>query len=128
MYYQGAVGALLVYDVSSEDSFYSLQDYLNDIKEAAHEKIKIMLVGNKIDLKGARKIDAEEGRLFAEANDLMFWEVSAWNGENVEQMFTALIEKILEEKAFEVNFRKSSQISVRITKAVEIQQPRKCCP
>ena len=51
LYYQGAMGALLVYDVTQSDSFYDIKEYLDQIVESCSDFVKIVLLGNKTDLK-----------------------------------------------------------------------------
>merc|ERR1712193_177772 len=77
-YYRGAVGALLVYDITKEQTFESVKTmWLEELRANADDNIIIMLVGNKKDLGHLRAVTTEEGRKFAEANDLSFIETSA---------------------------------------------------
>jgi len=77
-YYRGAVGALLVYDITSEKTFESVKTmWLEELRSNADDNIIIMLVGNKKDLHHLRAVSTEAGRAFAEANNLSFIETSA---------------------------------------------------
>ena len=83
-YARNAVLAFIIYDISSVETFKSLSkwiDYLNSI-----EKMKIIICGNKIDLKD-RKINQKDGEEFAKNDGLPFFDVSAINNENIEYMF-----------------------------------------
>lgn len=67
-YYRGAAGALLVYDVSSRDSFSSLQNWLTDARSLASPSIVVILVGNKKDLEAQREVSYQEASQFAKEN------------------------------------------------------------
>merc|ERR1740130_844028 len=77
-YYRGAVGALLVYDITQQKSFDSVKTmWLDELKQNADDNIVIMLVGNKKDLHHNRDVTTEDGRNFAQQNNLSFIETSA---------------------------------------------------
>lgn len=64
-YYRGAVGALLVYDTTKEQTFANCERWLKELREHADKNIVIMLVGNKIDQKHVRAIKTDQGAEFA---------------------------------------------------------------
>jgi len=77
-YYRGAVGALLVYDITKEVTFEDVKTmWLDELKANADDNIIIMLVGNKKDLQHLRAVSTEDGRKFAEKEGLSFMETSA---------------------------------------------------
>lgn len=94
-YYRGAAGALLVYDVTSRESFNTLSNWLNDTRTLASPHIIIILVGNKKDLEEQREVTFLEASNFAQENDLIFLETSAKTGENVEESFLKCAKTIL---------------------------------
>jgi GTPase SAR1 family protein len=94
-YYRGAAGALLVYDVTSRESFNTLSNWLNDTRTLASSNIIIILVGNKKDLEEQREVTFLEASNFAQENDLIFLETSAKTGENVEESFLKCAKTIL---------------------------------
>ena len=49
-YYRGSIGAVLVYDVTSRESFNNISKWIDETKNYANEKLSVILVGNKIDL------------------------------------------------------------------------------
>ena len=49
-YYRGSIGAVLVYDITSRDSFNNVSKWILETKNYANEKLSVILVGNKIDL------------------------------------------------------------------------------
>ena len=86
-YYRGAVGALLVYDISNHRSFENAARWLTELREHADAKIVIMLVGNKSDLRHLRAVPKDEAMAFAEKYDLAFIETSALDATGVEIAF-----------------------------------------
>lgn len=94
-YYRGAVGVLLMYDITNKDSFINVYRWLNEIREQSSHEICIMLVGNKTDRSGERKVSTEEAKEFALNNDMLFVEASALNGTNVENAFVMSSSEIL---------------------------------
>ncbi|KAJ6664681.1 hypothetical protein lerEdw1_006254 [Lerista edwardsae] len=94
-YYRGAAGALLVYDITSRETYNALTNWLTDARMLASQNIVIILCGNKKDLDGDREVTFLEASRFAQENELMFLETSALTGENVEEAFVQCARKIL---------------------------------
>ncbi|KAK2561146.1 Ras-related protein Rab-4B [Acropora cervicornis] len=94
-YYRGAAGALLVYDISSRETYNSLTNWLTDARTLASPNIVIILIGNKKDLDNDREVTFLEASRFAQENELMFLETSALTGENVEEAFLKCSRTIL---------------------------------
>ena len=90
-YYRGAVGALLVYDITKQSSFDNVVKWLKELKDNAEPHIVIMLVGNKSDLGNLRAVKQEDAAAFAEKNGLAFAETSALNSNNIELSFHRII-------------------------------------
>lgn len=93
-YYRGAVGALLVYDITNRKTFESVERWLKELREHADTKIVVMLVGNKCDLVDSRQVDVEEGTACAAKFGLSFLETSALNATNVEESFKTVLTEI----------------------------------
>ncbi|KAG7333941.1 hypothetical protein KOW79_002348 [Hemibagrus wyckioides] len=94
-YYRGAAGALLVYDITSRETYNALTNWLTDARMLASQNIVIILCGNKKDLDADREVTFLEASRFAQENELMFLETSALTGENVEEAFIQCARKIL---------------------------------
>ncbi|KAL4460416.1 hypothetical protein ABPG74_000167 [Tetrahymena malaccensis] len=101
-HYRKAVGALLVYDVTKEKSFESIQRWLEEIRLHADKDIVLMLVGNKVDLihknPEQRKVSKIEATNFAKQNGLLFEESSALFDVNINDVFERLLEEIYDQK------------------------------
>ncbi|KAJ3435906.1 ras-related protein rab-2-a [Anaeramoeba flamelloides] len=88
-YYRGAAGALLVYDITRRETFNHLVSWLEDARQHSSKDLKIMLVGNKLDLDYKREVSYEEGLTFAQEHNLTFVETSAKSSQNIEESFIA---------------------------------------
>ena len=86
-YYKNSVCALVVYDVTNKDSFDNVKAWIEDCKSQSPKTILMVLVGNKIDLDSERAVSTEEGEEFAKVNNMQFFETSAKNGTNIEDVF-----------------------------------------
>jgi len=93
-YYRGAMGILLVYDVTSKKSFDNITNWLRNIEEHASEGVEKLLVGNKSDLEDKRVITEEEGQLLAVQHSIDFIEASALSGENVREAFLRMARRV----------------------------------
>lgn len=112
-YYRGAQGAILVYDVSSRESFTKVEYWLNELETYStnHDLIK-MLVGNKCDKEGERMVSKEEGQKCARKYQMMFIEASAKTKEGVHVAFEELVEKIIQTPGlWEAQDRKSIRVA-----------------
>ena len=95
-YYRGAVGALLVYDITNYESFKNAEKWFKEVKEHAEPHLVTLLIGNKNDLEETRAVKTEEGSEFAEKQGLGFVETSAKNNINIETAFNRLVTEIFE--------------------------------
>ncbi|KAL1311070.1 hypothetical protein AAFC00_001279 [Neodothiora populina] len=93
-YYRGAVGALLVYDISKHQTYENVTRWLKELRDHADSNIVIMLVGNKSDLRHLRAVPTEEAKQFASENNLSFIETSALDASNVELAFQNILTEI----------------------------------
>ncbi|KAF5770592.1 putative small GTP-binding protein [Helianthus annuus] len=95
-YYRGALGAMLVYDITRRGTFENLKKWLHELREFGDRDMVIVLVGNKSDLIDLREVDVEDGQKLAQLENLCFMETSAKDNMNVEDAFLQMITKIYE--------------------------------
>ena len=117
------MGALVLYDITNEESFTKLKEWVELIKEECGRHIKILIIGNKSDLESQRAIDKEDAMKYANEEKVQYIECSSKTGENVEKAIIMLSEKILESTEISIDsslMLDSTLLSSKIKK-------RKCC-
>jgi small GTP-binding protein len=90
-YYRGAAGALLLFDITSRETFQDIEHWLQDLREVARPDLTVVLIGNKADLTQQREVTEEEARAYAEKNRMTYFETSAKTGDNVTGSVTACV-------------------------------------
>jgi len=93
-YYRGAHGIIIVYDITDQESFDNVKQWLQEIDRYACEKVNTLLVGNKSDLTTKRVVSYEAAKEFAAKQEMDFLETSAKNSTNVEKAFMAMAGQI----------------------------------
>lgn len=116
-YYRGAVGALLVYDISKHLTYESAERWLKELYDHADPHIVVMLVGNKTDLSAERSVPSEDAKDFAEKNGLLFMETSALESVNVEAAFNTVLTEIHKKVS-------SKEVTRGSINAVTLSQPK----
>ena len=118
--YKGAVGIVLIYDITNKKTFENVRSWITSIEEETSKKIILILVGNKADLKDERKVQKEEGEDIAKEFNLPFFESSAQSGLNVKSVFETLAKLIVEKKA------QSANQGQKLTNIKKVEK-KKCC-
>ena len=95
-YYRGANVALIVFDLTSRPSFDALPLWIENFYKNGPEQKNIILIGNKKDLVDDRQVTQEEAEMFAETNNMIYFETSAKDGDNIDYVFNYAAEKLLE--------------------------------
>ena len=129
-YYQGALGALIVYDITRRNTFENVENWLSDLKKCADNKVSIILLVNKNHLEEEREVKTEEGELFAKDNNIAFLETSALNGKNIEIAFKTLVDEVYNKCHRE--FESVTNVEIMKGKAINLEEKEeknksKCC-
>ncbi|AAB60720.1 Ras-related protein RABA2a [Arabidopsis thaliana] len=134
-YYRGALGALLVYDVTKPTTFENVSRWLKELRDHADSNIVIMLIGNKTDLKHLRAVATEDAQSYAEKEGLSFIETSALEALNVEKAFQTILSevyRIISKKSISsdqttanANIKEGQTIDVAATSESNAKKP--CC-
>lgn len=96
-YYRSANALILTYDITCEESFRCLPEWLREIEQYASNKVITVLVGNKIDLADKREVSQQRAEEFSDAQDMYYLETSAKESDNVEKLFLDLACRLISE-------------------------------
>ncbi|XLU34347.1 hypothetical protein S245_070413, partial [Arachis hypogaea] len=91
MYYRGADAAIVVYDITSMESFARAKKWVQQVQRHANPSLIMFLVANKADLGAERKVANEDGEEYAKENGLSFLETSAKTAQNVNKLFYEIV-------------------------------------
>ena len=99
-YYQNADGVLLLFDVTNEETFTSVSNWMKDVKDNsnktisadanAQSDISLYLIGNKIDKEG-RVITREKAEEMAKSLGMKYFEVSCKINMNIPELMSRMI-------------------------------------
>ena len=129
-YYKGAKGALIVYDTTSKVSFENIDKWMSEIKEKSSKDMKLMIIGNKIDLKDERQVQSNEASEKAELLEAPIMETSALDATNVKEAFYDLLKEMYKEIRKKLDIVESQQEGgkdgIQLDTAEETQK-KGCC-
>lgn len=95
-YYSNSTCAIIVYDITNIKSFDSVKEWIEECKSYTNPNILLILAGNKSDLSEERGVTEEEGKELANQYGMTFFESSAKDGKNINEIFINAIKKIIE--------------------------------
>jgi GTPase SAR1 family protein len=123
IFYRGAHGAIITFDVTNRESFNRATKWFHEMKEFAEGNPRMILVGNKIDLKN-REISNEEATNLARQFDCKFYEVSAYLGTNVDVIFNDLAKEIYQQRKRDKHDKRELKIGYDSNGNDDNQNPR----
>lgn len=97
-YYRGADGIIMVFDVTSTESFDHVNDWLKEVNRYAAEGTVKLLVGNKSDRTADRVVTEEQAKEFADELGIPFIETSAKSSKNVEEAFLTMAGELIRQR------------------------------
>jgi len=124
MYYRGAQAAIVVYDITSMESFERAQGWVKELQRQGNPNIVIALTGNKSDLAERRKVSQEIAQNYANENGILWMETSAKTSDNVTELFVAIAKKLPKTPPRPVSTR------VEVDNKVDLRESEKkggCC-
>ena len=108
VYYKGAKGAFIVYDITLRKTFENIDKWIGEIKERTTDDVKLIIIGNKTDLNNEREVKSEEALIKYQDMDIPLIETSALEDTNVNEAFINLIKIVYKDIARkEIEERKS---------------------
>jgi len=113
-YYRGAMGIMLVYDITNQKSYENIAKWLRNIDEHANEDVEKMILGNKCDMEDSRVVPKERGDAIAREHGIKFMETSAKNNVNIERAFHELAEAILNKTPGRPDSNANSELPDRV--------------
>ena len=127
-YYRGAMGIVMVYDVTDERTYANIKQWYKTVTEHSNDDAQILLVGNKSDM-DTRVISYEQGESLAEELNIPFMESSAKDNANVNEVFFTLgrlIQKKLDSNAFQTDSANGG-INIKSNSNTEENSKSGCC-
>ncbi|KAF3850547.1 hypothetical protein F7725_012319 [Dissostichus mawsoni] len=125
-YYRGTHGVIVVYDVTSAESFVNVKRWLHEINQNCDDVCRI-LVGNKNDDPNSKVVETTDAQKFAEQMGINLFETSAKENINVEEMFNCITELVLRAKK-EVLAKQQQQQQNDVVKLTRnSKRKKKCC-
>ena len=124
-------GLLIVFDITNINSFAKVKDWIKDAEEY-NENLKIILIGNKLDLENKRKVEKDIAINFANKIGLKYIETSAKNGKNIGEAFKTLIDLLFQGKNEKVILEEYGNDSQNTSLTIESEKgnkniKKKCC-
>uniref|UniRef100_A0ACB8F677 Ras- protein Rab-22A n=1 Tax=Sphaerodactylus townsendi TaxID=933632 RepID=A0ACB8F677_9SAUR len=121
MYYRGSSAAIIVYDITKEETFSTLKNWVKELRQHGPPNIVVAIAGNKCDLNDAREVMEKDAKDYADSIHAIFVETSAKNAININELFIEISsgQPLKRLVSFPDESPKNSLESSRISKVVE---------
>ncbi|XP_053451585.1 ras-related protein Rab-21-like [Nycticebus coucang] len=96
IYYRDSNGAILVYDITDENSFQKVKNWVKELRKMLGNEISLCIVGNKIDLEKERHVSTQEAESYAESVGAKHYHTSAKQNKGIEELFLDLCKRRIE--------------------------------
>ncbi|KAG4303069.1 hypothetical protein PCANB_000665 [Pneumocystis canis] len=128
-YYRGAHGIIIVYDVTDQDTFNNVKQWLQEIDRHASETVNKLLIGNKSDMSDKRTVDYFCVKEFADGLGIPFLETSAKSSSNVEEAFLLMSKNIKTRVGSSLINTNNTKPSIKVGQGNHTQQTTSsnCC-
>ena len=129
-YYRGSRGALIVYDISRIETYNNVDKWITELKEKVEGSFKLLLIGNKSDLKEERKMSIETAMHKARQLNIPLMETSAFDSTNIKKAFETILKEMYKDfKKEKYNYKreKTNKSSEGVNLEVENQKEKGCC-
>ncbi|XP_077301817.1 ras-related protein Rab-21-like [Arctopsyche grandis] len=125
IYYRTSNGAILVYDITDEDSFQKVKNWVKELKKVLGSDICLIITGNKIDLEKERNVTVEEAERYAESVGALHFHTSAKLNHGIEELFLELAKQMIK-RAQSAEQEASKQSRVVVVED-ELKPKQSCC-
>ncbi|KAK4306978.1 hypothetical protein Pmani_021231 [Petrolisthes manimaculis] len=96
IYYRESHGAVLVYDITDQDSFEKVKNWVRELRRMLGNDICLVIAGNKVDLEKDRHVSQEEAEAYAQEVGAFHFQTSAKQNKGVEDLFLELTRRMLD--------------------------------
>jgi Ras-related protein Rab-1A len=122
-YYRGADGVIFCYDITNQNTFDNIKEWIYELRKHYDERTAIakIVVGNKADLENKRKVTTEVGQQFADSMGFAFIEASAKTSTNVDAAFEMVVRKLIE-----MGVDRTTRVRVKPKRSMKDMNPT-CC-
>ncbi|EDV19728.1 Ras-related protein Rab-21 [Trichoplax sp. H2] len=130
IYYRESHGAILVYDITDEDSFMKVKKWVKELRKMLGNEICLCIVGNKIDLEKDRTVHVTRAEDYAQSVGAVHFHTSAKMNKGIEEVFLNLTKRMLAAQDDNTNTagkQGGSRKSVVIIDDEPLQQSSGCC-
>lgn len=132
-FFRGCRAAILVYDITNEQTFKSLDYWIGQVREMGGDLVKFLLIGNKADLESNRRVTQKAGLDVARNNGMLFMETSCANSYNIQRAFHEIAECLYKSQGGHVGQNNEDRtsglngISILSHTSLLPQPKKKCC-